>query len=487
LTRIRGAGRDLREGAGIAFFVLFLPLMAPHALMGLDHGAPFWTLRGLAVLPATLGGACLSFLLDRFAARAKLGIYRVWACALLMLLTLLLLFLPLSAAWGVVLLFFVAFCVSALLLPSIQRVYTGGEPARALFCALFVGGGLSVAGHSVLTRLDAARPQFSGVLSTILAGALLTGGMAFSRYKQEAARASEPEPQTALPAHRGAYGAAALAVCIVSLLLLALRLYAGQAADSLPAAAPPLTLCLSAGLLWFVFLREKRGLALYLIALAGVLGGVLSLAGLSGPAVFCADLFCLQFAIAGLGALLADWLYSAVPPVNRPCAVWACLTAILALLWVTAAPDQLLWVGWRLQDALTAILLLSFFLLLQPLLSAPVIAGALAAKPTEPAPPQTANAGAAGGTAPESAPPPAGPEDELPTRLTMTEKKVYELILLGLSNQQMADALFVSINTIKFHIKNILNKAGVTKRSQLLGRLVRLEVRERTEDGTEGR
>jgi len=52
--------------------------------------------------------------------------------------------------------------------------------------------------------------------------------------------------------------------------------------------------------------------------------------------------------------------------------------------------------------------------------------------------------------------------------LTNAERKVYELVLLGYSNQQIADELYVSINTIKFHIKNILGKAGLDRKSQLV-------------------
>jgi DNA-binding CsgD family transcriptional regulator len=63
-------------------------------------------------------------------------------------------------------------------------------------------------------------------------------------------------------------------------------------------------------------------------------------------------------------------------------------------------------------------------------------------------------------------------DDELYNRLTASEKSVYRLILQSYSNQQMADTLYVSINTIKFHIKNIMEKAGVNKKSQLIGRLL---------------
>jgi DNA-binding NarL/FixJ family response regulator len=45
-------------------------------------------------------------------------------------------------------------------------------------------------------------------------------------------------------------------------------------------------------------------------------------------------------------------------------------------------------------------------------------------------------------------------------RLTPREKEVYELILKGYTNQQIADELITSIITAKAHTQNIYRKLG---------------------------
>ena len=52
--------------------------------------------------------------------------------------------------------------------------------------------------------------------------------------------------------------------------------------------------------------------------------------------------------------------------------------------------------------------------------------------------------------------------------LSTREKEILGLIKLGLSNKEIAKALFISENTVKVHVSNIFEKLNVTKRSQLL-------------------
>lgn len=44
--------------------------------------------------------------------------------------------------------------------------------------------------------------------------------------------------------------------------------------------------------------------------------------------------------------------------------------------------------------------------------------------------------------------------------LTQTERKVFNLALKGFSTNKIADMLFVSSETIKWHRKNICHKTG---------------------------
>lgn len=48
--------------------------------------------------------------------------------------------------------------------------------------------------------------------------------------------------------------------------------------------------------------------------------------------------------------------------------------------------------------------------------------------------------------------------------LTDREREVLALLVEGLSNQEIADRLFLGIGTVKFHVRNIYSKLGVDNR-----------------------
>jgi LuxR family maltose regulon positive regulatory protein len=58
--------------------------------------------------------------------------------------------------------------------------------------------------------------------------------------------------------------------------------------------------------------------------------------------------------------------------------------------------------------------------------------------------------------------------------LSEREGEVITLVAEGLSNQEIADRLFISLPTVKTHINNIFNKLGVSSRTQALARLEEL-------------
>jgi len=56
------------------------------------------------------------------------------------------------------------------------------------------------------------------------------------------------------------------------------------------------------------------------------------------------------------------------------------------------------------------------------------------------------------------------------SRFTPRESSVLSLLMQGASNKQMAVDLACSVKTIEFHITNLLRKAGVSSRLELVVR-----------------
>jgi DNA-binding NarL/FixJ family response regulator len=57
-------------------------------------------------------------------------------------------------------------------------------------------------------------------------------------------------------------------------------------------------------------------------------------------------------------------------------------------------------------------------------------------------------------------------------KITNQEFKIIECLLEGLSYQQIAEKLFISVNTVKFHTKNIYIKLDIKGRAELYGRIL---------------
>ncbi len=57
--------------------------------------------------------------------------------------------------------------------------------------------------------------------------------------------------------------------------------------------------------------------------------------------------------------------------------------------------------------------------------------------------------------------------------LSGREREVLQLVARGLSNKEVADTLYVSINTVKTHLKNILEKLHLKNRSQATAYAIR--------------
>jgi RNA polymerase sigma factor (sigma-70 family) len=56
--------------------------------------------------------------------------------------------------------------------------------------------------------------------------------------------------------------------------------------------------------------------------------------------------------------------------------------------------------------------------------------------------------------------------DAIDVPLTPRETQVLRLVAMGLSNQEIADSLEISIETVKEHVQNLLRKLSVGDRTQ---------------------
>jgi len=64
----------------------------------------------------------------------------------------------------------------------------------------------------------------------------------------------------------------------------------------------------------------------------------------------------------------------------------------------------------------------------------------------------------------------ARPELVLRSGLSEREIEVLQLIAEGLSNQEISSRLYLSLNTVKAHTRNIYGKLGVNNRTQAVAK-----------------
>jgi len=55
------------------------------------------------------------------------------------------------------------------------------------------------------------------------------------------------------------------------------------------------------------------------------------------------------------------------------------------------------------------------------------------------------------------------------TDLTVSEGRVAQLVAQGLSNKEVAQALFVTVHTVEVHLSKTYAKLGIRSRTQLAG------------------
>lgn len=79
---------------------------------------------------------------------------------------------------------------------------------------------------------------------------------------------------------------------------------------------------------------------------------------------------------------------------------------------------------------------------------------------------------AAGGLGPVDLvePEPADATGRPPAALTRREAEIYQLLMTGAGNRDIAAELFISVETVRSHVKRILHKLGARNRAELIVR-----------------
>jgi len=60
--------------------------------------------------------------------------------------------------------------------------------------------------------------------------------------------------------------------------------------------------------------------------------------------------------------------------------------------------------------------------------------------------------------------------------LTERELQVLNLVVQGQSNRQIADAMFISVTTVKAHISNVLSKLQVASRAEAIAYAIKHKI-----------
>ena len=460
------SGRLFLQGLSISFNVLWLAL----AFSGIfeSHRNQGSLIDALMKAAMTAAGFLLILLADRYARRAQNRWIRLGVLSAMVVLGTLVHLLPLKGVWTFALAFVGVALAMAQLLPFFKQDMGGSFFAGLLSSALICTLALGMPGHTLLAAFPQSVPL--RILSGLLLAALgfLTARPLLHQAKETPfAPSGEPGDAPAVLPLMAAYCVVALIACIFMTLMLAVRW--GDALSvslTLRASVVLVFTALLAGS-FLLIMRKKYWLFSYTVLVSFLLG-VLTLF-FSDPQDllgYLSNMFMVA-AIGGLVPLLMLLVCQTVSKPNRPLGVAMVFVALFSLLLVFDRP-LIQSLSLRLQDIEWLMLgVPTLVILLLPMLMrtgdgtpAPSVEG--------PGSDMTAETPDS-----KSATQEAIPSEDFANQLTNAEKRVYELILQGYSNQQIADMLYISINTVKFHIRNILSKGGVQKKSQLISKYVR--------------
>ncbi len=443
--------QTIAPGLSLSLFFLWIPLCFPLLFPTMTEAITTRGPRELALSFVVLSGFALALLLDRFWPKSWKNSLRLAAVALLLLLCLFFTYglWPSTLAVGAA--FLASFFLSVSVLPVIQTLTTLSAALNAFATAAAV---LLLAAFPVFTLSRALIDNGLSLILIALACLFLSAPTLLSARlpnphsePRDAAEESDILGSDTITGRRfllpAIFGSAfSVLVCLACLMALFDR--------TDPTSTWPFGVGLGFGALVVILLltaglRRVR-LWIYLATSGMGLGIVTLLMPLSGLWITLLPLFFLVLSAVSFALLLVRLCFQQVSPINRMFSLSLCLGFLFSVIVFLSAFDPPIWTAYLGMDHPVLLCGQIFVLLFAPMLF-------LLEKPrVKPS---------AAAVSEESA-------LSLMSALTTAEKRVYDLVIRGYANQQVADMLFISINTVKFHIKNILGKAGVSKKSQLV-------------------
>ena len=438
-------------GLGWGLLSLWIPLTFP---LDLFLRSPF-ALPNLPrlFLPEALAGALLVALLDRYISREQEKRVRWMAGALLCVLSL---GIPLAETSWIVLhggLFVSYVACGALLYPVVKEIKSPRQALTVFFWILLVDAAGMILGSAVLTVW-----QSFVWLRMVSAAILAVGGtwILIKRLDFPLNRKEDSVVDVAL--EKPLWLAAVSFLCLLAIFFqIAQTLRDAESLAPLSLMIAPLLL---AGLVYIgrlLILSHRLWHLVYVAFACFALGAVCVRIPLSGAYAAHLSFFFYVTAAGAMAGLCVYFIAMGVSVYNRPLILGlffiVCIWLVQMLLQAGILPVLR---ENALSPAVAPLLAIVVFVA-GPLLFIPF------ARPEQAVhePMTETLSEPAEGLTDAAAPPP------YVTQFTGAEIKVYELILRGYTNQQIADALFISINTVKFHVKNILAKAGVNRRYKL--------------------
>ena len=450
------AGKLFLQGLSMVFTMLWLATFFDKVFSVQGTWiSPYAVLSKTCIIFA---GLFLALLIDRFVQRSHHRYVGIFALAMMITLSVLAYTVSFNAIVSFALAFVAAMLMTVQLLPFFKQGLSGkffvGLLSASLLCALLAG----LPGRALWLHFHELTP-----LHMVLCGALAAAGFLLRHFTLQkpvdaptVLMPDEKDPSLSRPL-MVTYCIAVFVACVFMIVMLATRFGQVSANISALSAAIVLVFAVLQAAAFLMLLKKRYWMFSYIVLVSFFVGLVSQLICGSEGLLFYLSIMFIVAAVGGLAPLLMLLVFETISPPNRPLGVsvvFVLLHFLFLLFFEPVSRDISLFivdVEWIMLGVPTLVILLL-----------PVFMRSVEAVPSM--------AQGEGGESAAQAQEPSAAESDFGEKLTTAEKRVYELILQCYSNQQIADMLYISINTVKFHIRNILAKGDVQKKSQLISK-----------------